>query len=296
MNQPLNSEHAKGAQQAVKHRSSPHFRDRDQDQAYQNAGCHTMALLDAAQVQTLRDLFQTLLPDLPQGFASTVLMPPALRQQAHNAICDVLADPLGRVLTDFRIVLASLVARAPGSDQRDLPLHQDWSFVNETTARSISVWIPLQDVDTANGCLQVVPGSHLLDQPLLGIGAGFRYRANEPELREKYLTDLPLPAGKAAFFDHRLIHGSRGNVTAHPRLAVGAVLLARDVPLHMGLPNATQSWDFATRPDDFLLNADLDQLARTGSGSGSASGSGLASGSGSGSGSEAGSAPETDGN
>ncbi len=247
------------------HVASPGFVDPNVQQSYHQLGFQTMPLLHPEDVQTLTQLFDLLLPELPDGFASTVLMPPDLRRAAHLAICDVLAAPLSGVLQDFRVVMGSLVARAPGSDQRDLPLHQDWSFVDESRARSVSVWIPLQDVDAENGCLQVVPGSHRHDQPLRGIGSGFRYRAAEAELRARHLHDLLMRAGEAVFFDHRLIHGSRGNDSALPRLAVGAVLLERDVPLVMGQPEE-QGWRFAPLPDDFLMEADLTALARKGAG------------------------------
>lgn len=41
------------------------------------------------------------------------------------------------------------------------PLHQDLQYFPIGPADSIvAAWTPLQNVDTSNGCLQVIPGSH----------------------------------------------------------------------------------------------------------------------------------------
>lgn len=235
---------------------SPRLRDADLADRLAVDGFCTVPMLDAEAVRGLAVLFDTLFDRPRQGFLSSVLQPPAIRRAAHDAILPFVAEALAAHVRDFRIALCSFVARYPGSDQSDLPLHQDWSFVDERTARSVSIWIPLQAVDAANGCLTVVPGSHRHDQPPRAIGSGFRYRSLEPMLRADHLVDVPMASGEAAFFDHRLIHGSRSNAGATPRLAVGAVLVPRGARLAVGVPRPSGD-RFGTVPDSFLLDADL---------------------------------------
>ena len=215
-----------------------------------------LPLLDAEAVHGLTSRFDALFDRSQQGFFSTVLQPSAVRRTAHDVILPYIARALALHISDFRIALCSFVARFPGSDQHDLPLHQDWSFVDERAARSISMWIPLQAVDAGNGCMTVVPGSHRHAQPPRAIGSGFRYRDLEPTLRAHHLVDLPMASGEAVFFDHRLIHGSRSNAGPATRLAVGAVLLPESAPLAMGLPEGGGDV-FRDVPDSFLLDADL---------------------------------------
>lgn len=205
---------------------------------------------------------RTLFPIVADGFVSSVWQASALRRRAHDMIVSALHDSLSTVLAGYRIVLASFVVRSSGSVEQDMPLHQDWTFVDEAAAQSLGVWIPLQDVDASNGCLQVVPGSHRHQQPMRAIGGGFRYGMLEAELREQYLVDVPAQAGDAICFDHRLIHCSRPNGSSQPRFAVGAVLLPVGQALHLGFKQPDGSLRFEDVADDFLLSADLPAIAR----------------------------------
>ncbi len=41
-----------------------------------------------------------------------------------------------------------------------MPIHQNWTFVDEDKFTSVSVWVPLCDVSRFNGTLEVVPKTH----------------------------------------------------------------------------------------------------------------------------------------
>ena len=241
---------------------SPHLRDPVLADHFAAFGFCTLPLIDGEASDALRRVFDTMFGGGGEGFLSTVMQPAALRRAAHDQIVPHVASALGRHLSNHRIAMCSFVARYPGSDQSDLPLHQDWSFVDERFARSMSVWIPLQAVDRTNGCMTIVPASHRHDQPARGIGSGFRYRELEPHLRARHLVDQPLARGEAILFEHRLIHGSRSNLGIDLRLAVGIVLVPSHVPLTMGIPRADGNYAFSRVEDDFLLDADFAAMIR----------------------------------
>jgi hypothetical protein len=48
----------------------------------------------------------------------------------------------------------------PATPASELGPHQDFSLIDERSALSLYLWIPLEDTDAANGTLHVVPGSH----------------------------------------------------------------------------------------------------------------------------------------
>ena len=49
----------------------------------------------------------------------------------------------------------------PGGDGAPTPWHQDEAYWDQRfDHHAISIWIPLQDVAEANGCMVFVPGSH----------------------------------------------------------------------------------------------------------------------------------------
>jgi ectoine hydroxylase-related dioxygenase (phytanoyl-CoA dioxygenase family) len=92
-----------------------------------------------------------------------------------------------------------------------LSAHQDWRSM-QGSLDSVVVWVPLTDIDTRLGALEVVPGSHrlgLLESELIdGYGmleaARFEGLAFEP---------CEVKQGDALFFSSFLVHRSGTNVT-----------------------------------------------------------------------------------
>ncbi|MEV0291127.1 phytanoyl-CoA dioxygenase family protein [Kribbella sp. NPDC050820] len=130
-------------------------------------------------------------------------------------------------LTDERIdqVMTALLGRSPYAVQtmlyfkppgsRGQALHQDNFYLKAEPGTCIAAWMALDRVDTANGCLEVVPGSHRW--PIL---------CTEKADTKISFTDItvPLPDPDAAvpvemepgdvlFFHGALVHGSAPNVT-----------------------------------------------------------------------------------
>lgn len=107
------------------------------------------------------------------------------------------------------------------------PWHQDAAYWNPAfRQRSISIWIPLQDVTIENGCMQFVPGSQKLNiLPHQSINND--PRVHGLELKKTPETDrlieqavaCPLPAGGATIHGGHMLHYAGPNLTAVPRRA-----------------------------------------------------------------------------
>lgn len=41
-----------------------------------------------------------------------------------------------------------------------MPMHQDWTIVDETKFVALNIWTPLQQTTELNGTLEVIKGSH----------------------------------------------------------------------------------------------------------------------------------------
>src|SRR5690606_6148058 len=111
-------------------------------------------------------------------------------------------------------------------------IHQDWSFVDEDLHRSVGLWVPLVDVDEANGTLYVLPGSHrVLRQvrPAPGLPAGAPNPVTELDFDD--LDPVPLRVGQAIAYDQAVVHGSPPNRTDAPRPAVALNFAPRAAPL-----------------------------------------------------------------
>ena len=102
------------------------------------------------------------------------------------------------------------------------PWHQDESFYSVlNNFRSITFWMPLQDVALENGCMRFVPGSHrgpLLEHRAIGNDPrvhGLEAIGVEPDAG----VVCPLPAGAATVHECRTLHAAGPNLSDVPRRA-----------------------------------------------------------------------------
>jgi ectoine hydroxylase-related dioxygenase (phytanoyl-CoA dioxygenase family) len=103
------------------------------------------------------------------------------------------------------------------------PWHQDEAYWNPSqTYSSLSVWMPLQAVDTHNGCMEFIPKSQALEiLPHRSIGGD--QRVHGLELDADYdlsqAVACPLPAGGATFHASTTLHYTSANNSDEPRRA-----------------------------------------------------------------------------
>ena len=126
--------------------------------------------------------------------------------------------------------------------------HQDYSYWTRTEPMAhLTCWIPLDDADESNGCIQYVPGSHRWDLlPITGL-AGDMEAIREvlsPEQFEALMDPVPVVAkrGEAAFHHPLTVHGSLGSTSDRQRrvavlnLVLDGVRSEADEPLLAGVP------------------------------------------------------------
>lgn len=100
------------------------------------------------------------------------------------------------------------------------PWHQDWVCCwRAHTDRLITCFIYLDDADAANGCLQVIPGTHL-GKPILPFKPGSRFEIDPAYVDSANAVPVPLKAGEMIFFDPYLLHYSDLNRSRTPRRAI----------------------------------------------------------------------------
>ena len=98
--------------------------------------------------------------------------------------------------------------------------HDDNHFFGTPSDRVLSMSLYLEDTHVETGCLRVVPGSHSAYGD--GTDREARYARGLKEashgewldlLDSEMALDVPVPAGTPVFFDGRLVHGARQNVS-----------------------------------------------------------------------------------
>ncbi len=103
------------------------------------------------------------------------------------------------------------------------PWHQDEAYWDPGYDHfSLSVWMPLQDVDAASGCMHFVPGSHRMEvAPHRPIGNDPRVHGLEvdADLDLSGAVAAPLRAGGCTIHHQRTLHYAPANHTDVPRRA-----------------------------------------------------------------------------
>lgn len=110
-------------------------------------------------------------------------------------------------------VQTMLYFKPPGA--RGQALHQDQYYLRVQPGTCMAAWLPLDDCDEANGCLQVVAGSHHWDV-LCTVPADTTQSFTDvtvPIPEGTPITPIVMKAGDVLFFNGSLVHGSFPNTT-----------------------------------------------------------------------------------
>ena len=145
----------------------------------------------------------------------------------------------------------------PAGDGHETPWHQDGHYWPIRPLANCTVWVALEESSTENGCLRVIPRSHLA-------------RASHPHLHEdrqdlalqqrlandsfdaNTAVDLQLQQGQMSMHDVYMIHGANANRSAKRRTGValrympGTSVFERQLDPVQGRSGVPVS--FATRP------------------------------------------------
>lgn len=178
--------------------------------AYHEAGAQTLghkgATLAYRKIQNLEED--------PRFFA-------AMRLPLFAAICR-------RVYGDRDIACyRAMFMNKPASRGTVLPMHQDrWTSLDRDPL--VTIWIALDPATIANGCVEVVPGSH---RRLLNPGhpSGFLTPDMEAEHAPKERRiPLELEPGEAVLLHNWLLHGSDVNRSGQSRRAFSVCYMDAD--------------------------------------------------------------------
>jgi phytanoyl-CoA hydroxylase len=133
----------------------------------------------------------------------------------------VFRDACARVYgadTPVRVMRAMFMNKPAGKGTW-LPWHQDaWTFFDRQPL--LTVWMALDAATKANGCVQIIPGSHKRGHINPSHGSGFLTK----ELAEQHcppqdVVHVEMEAGDVALFHNFLLHASDVNHSNGPRRA-----------------------------------------------------------------------------
>jgi ectoine hydroxylase-related dioxygenase (phytanoyl-CoA dioxygenase family) len=211
------------------------FKDEMLNEAFEQDGYVVVDFLDNDEIATLSGKYYSMHHDygLNPTFVTSLMMDKDdnYRHVISAAVERAFKRPVEELFDDHKWFFGHFLVKHKNPDaQYDgrVPLHQDSSMVDESQFHSINIWCTLTDTNQDNGTLQVVKGSHKINNYPRGYGQGFNkqfpYIEFEDLLRKEYLTAIPLKAGQAIISNTKLLHASQPNNTDIPRLAASGLV------------------------------------------------------------------------
>ena len=155
-----------------------------------------------------------------QGLETDDLFSAVLRQPA---IAGLAARHYGAHATVS--IFRAMVMNKPAGQGTELPWHQDggdvWALDRDPL---MTVWIALDGADAANGCLEVIPGSHRLGL-LTARGSTLGPAESRKFCPSDSVMPLEVEPGHGVLMHNWLVHRSGVNRTGLPRRAFTACLM-----------------------------------------------------------------------
>lgn len=156
---------------------------------------------------------------------------PLLRHFSRSSpLTEICLDLVG---TDVRLYFDQAVYKHAGPSDTKLPWHQDNGYNFKRPEAYITIWIPLQDVGSDNGCLRIVPNLHRLGT--------LRHRQSPEgfmvcDVDEADAVPVPVRAGDLVVFSSLAPHATGTNHGTQVRKAYLLSYVADGTCLRDGSP------------------------------------------------------------
>jgi len=215
----------------------------DQIASYNANGYVTgLGILDPTDVNDLRAYFDDLLQQyMNDGKDSYAISSAHLRHgrvydlMKDARIVDVMADLLGEEVIGWG---AHFFCKMPGDGKR-VSWHQDASYWPLTPSRTATMWLAIDDADTENACMRLIPRSHLKGHLTYRMSEDdednvLNQTVDEAESYGDDPVDIELNAGQASVHSDLILHGSEANQSTRRRCGLTLRYCAAEVQAHMG--------------------------------------------------------------
>jgi hypothetical protein len=150
--------------------------------------------------------------------------------RGSRAFLELARDPeivelVSGVLGDDIILWGCHVFCKPAAEGYETPWHQDGHYWPIRPLANCTVWVALEESSVANGCLRVIPRSHLakqlhehLHEERSDLTLNQRLAAGAVD--ESSAVDLELQPGEMSLHDVYMVHGAKANRSDRRRTGV----------------------------------------------------------------------------
>ena len=176
------------------------------------------------------------------------------KQQVYDIITQRFKNHVDSYLENYKPIIANFIRKKPKDGE--VPLHQNWAFVDERKCTSVSIWCPLVDSNEQNGTLQVVPGSHKRFGEFRGPMIPWELNGIKDDIIKHHLKPMNLKAGEAVILDDSIVHYSALNLTDDLRLAIQLILIPEEeksIHYHLDAERNPNKIEALEVDDDFYM-------------------------------------------
>ncbi len=151
------------------------------------------------------------------------------KRTVFEYISSKIQPKLDRFLYNYKPLVINFVQKEPGLGE--VPVHQNWNFVDEQKYVTVSVWCPLVDVAEINGTIEVVDKTHRLFRDILrSPSIPWFFTGYENHIIKNYCKPIEVKAGEVLIFDDSIIHYSKPNRGTYNRLVIQIIAKPAEVP------------------------------------------------------------------
>ncbi len=230
------------------------FKNKQHQKDFLKNGFTIIPFANEEQIKYLKDIYTSSVKDSDaELYATHNANTYEVNCQVSKAIGETAKDFLNKSFCNIKYFLGHFMVKQKGYNY-EMPLHQDWSVVDEKKHFSTNIWFALHDVKIEHGALFAIPGSHLfyhnrrsgsLDLP----------RVPYDDILDNLITPVELKAGEAFVYTQALFHGSFPNISDQDRLAIVFTIIQDDIDMEYFHTNdqLTKSKEI----DEYQLSSDI---------------------------------------
>src|SRR5688572_4331531 len=149
-----------------------------------------------------------------------------LRQKVHELVSAEMQPFIQKYFPEYKALVANIILKEPGD--KEVPLHQDWSFVDETLYSSYAIWLPLEETSRENGGLYVLEGSHQWFNNFRSTRVNTQAISVFPQVKQ-HLKFMEIKKGQGVVFNHKLLHYTPPNTTSRNRMVVQTAIIPKSL-------------------------------------------------------------------
>lgn len=231
------------------------FKDSIIEKSFQKDGYVVLPLLSRSEVKTLLDFYDANPNEVNDGFHATHFSKNRpYKKLVHQKIIATYEVGLTNLLNNYNLLFANFMVKETGNNSV-MPLHADWTYVDEKQFQSLGIWSPLIDTNEQNGMLGVVPSSHKLKMNNRGPKIISPFLQNNDYIINNYGKLLKVDAGSVVIYDHRLLHYSPANLSIQKRVSlnISAVPNGVEIAHYSYFENPNKVYKYEVLGTDFFL-------------------------------------------